>query len=207
MLQRIVIMLGFIGGLAPEAQAQGTAAALPRLLPEAEEIALARSAAPAWISDSATVYMLRRGGHAKVREGTNGFNCLVSRDNPESLYPICYNPEASKSVLPVSLREQQLREQGKSDADVRREIEADYARGAFKPPAGAAMSYMMSPQQVLYAGAAGRRVGQWHPHVMIYVPYATSAQLGVNPPRGHVFIGEEGTPTAHVVVVVPEWAK
>src|SRR6476469_2321039 len=44
----------------------------PRPLPEAEEIALATSAAPAEVSTKATVYVLRATGPARAREGTNG---------------------------------------------------------------------------------------------------------------------------------------
>ncbi|HJR63687.1 MAG TPA: hypothetical protein VJ803_08275 [Gemmatimonadaceae bacterium] len=190
------------------AQQRAAATQLPPLLAEAEEIALARSAAPAWISDSATVYVLRRGGHVKARTGSNGFSCLVARDNPESLYPICYDREASRTILPVELRQQRLREQGRTEEEIDREIGYELARGTFRPPTGAAVSYMMSRDQVLFAGPTGRRVGQWHPHVMIYVPYASAAQLGLDPGQGgHVFVGDEGKPTAHLVIIVPEWSK
>ena len=190
------------------AQANGSSERLPPLLPEAREIELAKSAAPPWVSDSATVYVLRRGGHAKVREGTNGFSCLVSRDNPESLYPICFDPEATRTVLPAELRQQQLREQGKGEEEIEREIGLEFARGTLRPPAGAAMSYMLSRDQVLFAGAAGRRVGQWYPHVMIYIPYASAKELGIDGQRGgHVFVGDDGKPTAHLVVIVPGWSR
>src|ERR1700754_2127743 len=46
---------------------------------EKVEIALARSAAPASISNAAEVMVLRRDGYASVDKGTNGFVCLVER--------------------------------------------------------------------------------------------------------------------------------
>src|SRR5579871_1496231 len=46
---------------------------------EKSEIALARSAAPASISDAAEVMVLQRGGYKIAATGTNGFLCLVER--------------------------------------------------------------------------------------------------------------------------------
>jgi hypothetical protein len=43
----------------------------------AREIALARSAAPASISDKAAVMILKPQGYAIAVNGTNGFTCLV----------------------------------------------------------------------------------------------------------------------------------
>jgi hypothetical protein len=45
---------------------------------EKAEIALARSAAPASISDAAEVMALRRDGYAAAAKGSNGFVCIVS---------------------------------------------------------------------------------------------------------------------------------
>ncbi|HKG94453.1 MAG TPA: hypothetical protein VKA84_21245 [Gemmatimonadaceae bacterium] len=179
------------------------------LMDEKREIELALSAAPPEVSRGADVYVLRRGGHVRVREGTTGVACLVARDHPESIVPICYDAEAARAVLPVELREQALRDAGRSEDEVRREIEAGYGRGEFRPPRRAAMSYMMSPEQVLYSSPTGRRVGAWHPHIMIYVPYATNADLALPGPQayGEMFVVEEGTPRAHFIVKVREWAK
>jgi len=77
--------------------------------PGAEEV-LARSAAPASISDQATVLVLTSHGYTTVAQGTNGFTCLVERSwmspfaspefwNPKMRGPVCYNPAASKSIL------------------------------------------------------------------------------------------------------------
>jgi hypothetical protein len=46
---------------------------------EKAEIALARSAAPASISDKAEVMVLRRDGYATAVKGSNGFTCIVER--------------------------------------------------------------------------------------------------------------------------------
>src|SRR5271157_3315641 len=56
---------------------------------ENAEIALARSAAPASVSDADEVMVLRRDGYATAVKGSNGFVCAVERswgkstDDPE----------------------------------------------------------------------------------------------------------------------------
>jgi len=52
----------------------------PHGLPEAEEVELAMSAAPAEISSRADIYVLRDTAFIKARRGTNGCACMVSRD-------------------------------------------------------------------------------------------------------------------------------
>src|SRR5262249_24718483 len=138
----------------------------PRPMPEAEEIALARTAAPAEISAAADVWVLRASGPAKARAGTNGCSCIVSRDLHEgSLYPICVGREASGRVLKRELMELALRARGHSEAEVQRAVDAAFASGELQTPAKPAVSYMMSSKQVLFASsnADGRRVGAWSP--------------------------------------------
>lgn len=206
--KRTIGAVALVTGLAAatSAGAQG-GPALPPLLPEPEEIELALEAALPNVSSGATVYVLRRGGHVVARKGSNGFACLVSRDHAESLYPICYNPEASRTVLPVQLARQRLREEGKGNEDVDRDIQAGFDKGTFKVPSAGAIAYMMSPHQVIYAGATGPRVGQYKPHVMLYVPYATRASIGFDASLDtQVFLQAPGTPNAHLIVPVTDWS-
>ena len=56
-------------------------------LPREEKVKLAESAAPQEVSSKATVYVLEKTGYAKVREGTNGFSCIVNRQTPDNLEP------------------------------------------------------------------------------------------------------------------------
>jgi hypothetical protein len=83
------------------------------------EIALARSAAPASISDAAEVMVLGRDGYATAVKGSNGFVCIVERswakptDDPEFWNskiraPNCFNPAASRTFLPIFLRKTEL---------------------------------------------------------------------------------------------------
>ena len=68
------------------AQAQPPASPYPAmaplaqyLMPEKDEIALARSGAPAAISDKADVMVLGKDGYVTAVKGTNGFLCIVER--------------------------------------------------------------------------------------------------------------------------------
>src|SRR6266511_4157557 len=49
------------------------------LMPRDAEVALAKSAAPANISDRATIKVLTTSGYQVVHDGDNGFVCLVMR--------------------------------------------------------------------------------------------------------------------------------
>src|SRR5882757_2673596 len=80
------------------------------MAPEAE-VALARSAAPDKISSRATVKILTASGYKEAAKGDNGFTCIVMRGwsvpfvrKPEyygkTRAPICFDPVASRTVLP-----------------------------------------------------------------------------------------------------------
>ena len=183
----------------------------PRPLPEAEEIALAMSAAPAEISAKATVYVLRATGPARAREGTNGCTCMVSRDlHKGSLYPICFDQEASRTAFPRELMELRLRFEGKNEAEVKSAVTAAYANGTLRHPARAAVVYMMSSRQVLFSSPLpeGRRVGAWHPHLMVAMPNATEEQLGFGEDgsAGDLQLDRGGEAEAQLIVPVTWWA-
>jgi hypothetical protein len=73
-------------------RAQAAKASYPAMAPldrylipdEKAEIALARSSAPASISDAAEVMVLRRDGYATAVKGSNGFVCIVERSLGEA---------------------------------------------------------------------------------------------------------------------------
>lgn len=157
--------------------AQDSPEALPSLIDEAAETALARSAAPLHVSADAAVLVLKRGGFIELEEGTNGFTCMVDRYYVEALEPTCFNPEASETILPVLLRRNELREQGRPPEEIDREIELGFERGEFRLPQGLAIGYMFSAGQRIITDA-GQEIGSYVPHLMIYVPYLTPEVLG-----------------------------
>ena len=106
------LLLVVIPGATSQARAQAQKAPYPAMAPlgqylmpdEKSEIALARSAAPASISDGAEVMVLGRTGYRTAVKGSNGFLCIVERswgattDHPEFWNPkvrgaICYCSE------------------------------------------------------------------------------------------------------------------
>src|SRR5207245_7222891 len=90
------------------------------------EIALARSAAPPSISRDAKVMVLGPHSYETAAEGKNGFVCIVERGwmnpfdspefwNPKNRSPICFNPPAARTVLPITLMRTKLVLAGKSN--------------------------------------------------------------------------------------------
>ncbi len=100
------------------------------LMPDvSSEIALARSAAPASISDGAEVMVLGAKGYTTAIKGTNGFLCIVERSwgaatdeaefwNPKVRAPICFNPQAAKTFAPIFLMKTRLVLAGKSKPEI-----------------------------------------------------------------------------------------
>jgi hypothetical protein len=182
----------------------------PVRLPVAEEIALARSAAPAAVSAEATVLVLEEGAKRWIvgAEGTNGATCYVSRSWPESLEPHCFDPEGSRTILPIHLKTAEMGHAGATEDEIEREIAAGVAAGRYRYPARPAMSYMLSSGQILVSDE-GESVGAWQPHLMIYWPGLTKADLGGSgegPLLGDsMILSDEGTDEAVLIVVYPEF--
>jgi hypothetical protein len=65
---------------------------------------------------------------------------------------------------------------------------------------------MMSSGQRLI-GDDGRPAGKWQPHLMIYSPFLTNAQVGHHGQAdlGAGLVVDSGKPTANLMVVVPKF--
>jgi hypothetical protein len=192
-----------------EAQSVGAGRAGPRvLLPRDREVALARSAAPSAVSRDATVMVLTDRGFEVGAQGTNGVTCVVNRSHPRSLEPHCFDAEASATILPIELRRTELLREGKSAEEIDREIAAGLLSGEYRLPRRPAMSYMMSREQVLYSDD-GRNVGRWHPHLMIYYPHLTSADLGLGgePSTEAATVVDEGQAVSNIMIVVKDFTS
>ena len=155
------------------------------------EVALARTAAPASISGEAEVMVLDRTGFTTAVPGKNGFVCVVERGwgagtdfkefwNPKVRSPICFNPAAARSILPIFLMKTRLVMAGKSKAEIVAATDAAFAKKELPALEPGAMCYMMSKQQHLNDGA-----GNWHPHLMFYVSGDSAKSWGA---------GLEGSP-------------
>ena len=153
---------------------------------EKAEIALARSAAPASISDAAEVRVLRRDGYATAVKGSNGFVCVVERSwgsptdapdfwNPKLRAPHCFNTAAARSFLPIYLMKTRLVLKGKSKAEIVAAINSALDKKELPALEPDAMCYMMSKQQYLNDQAKS-----WHPHMMFFVPGDAAKSWGAN---------------------------
>jgi hypothetical protein len=178
------------------------------------EMALARSAAPAAISSDATVLVLTRRGYETAMEGKNGFVCLVDRSwqapfadpefwNPKIRAPVCLNPQAARSVLPIQHKRTELALAGLSKAEIMARITSACDKKELGPPQIGAMSYMMSKQQYL-----GDRFRHWQPHMMFYVPSTIKgSDWGANLPKSPVLVGAEQLPDGGrepvIIMLVP----
>ena len=119
------------------------------LLPRGEEIALARSAAPPAVSDSATIYVLTDSAYVVAVKGTSGAACYVSRDWIASIEPHCFDPEGAATILPMQMHRvetassRRVNQEGRCRSRNRRR----HRRGPVQYSAPPAMSYMMSAEQ------------------------------------------------------------
>lgn len=173
-------------------------------LPEAREIALARSAAPPAVSDHATIWVMRDGVFQVAVRGSNGNACMVSRTHATSLEPICYDSEGARTIQPIERRLVELRIRTGDWNAAWEEVHRAIAAGELPLPGRPSMAYMLSSAQRLVADD-GREVGAWHPHFMMYVPYATSEQMGLFGQSPVVLVAHEGEPLASVITVAPEF--
>lgn len=219
MLALVALFFG-VGAAAVSAQGPKSHPLGPKYPPLSEymmtreaEVSLARSAAPDHISAHAAVEILTASGYQVAVRGDNGFVCLVMRGWTAPTYtpaplrnlvydsklraPICFDPVASRTVLPYYELRTKLGMQGKDPDAIARGVEAAYARGELPKRDGVSFAYMWSANQNLGPG-----IGAWRPHMMIFAPYYTNSMLGDNPLGSMPFVTDDaGTP--FTVCVVP----
>jgi hypothetical protein len=173
------------------------------------EIALARSAAPVAISSDAKVLVLGRHGYETAIEGKNGFVCVVERSwmspfdspefwNPKMRGPICYNPPAARSILPLTFDRTKLALEGLSNPQMLDRIKGALTRRELPTPEPGAMSYMLSKD-----GNLGDSVGHWVPHLMFHIPKTDGATWGANLPSSPVMLDERKVPEPETIFLVP----
>jgi hypothetical protein len=173
-------------------------------VPREPQIQLALSAAPAEVSSKATIYILGAKGYEKVREGTNGVSCLVERafvgTTEVAVAPACFDAEGSRTLVLVFLRREELRAQGKSEAEIKADIANGYREGRFKAP-GPGFLYMLSSENYIY-DPDSKESGFVPGHLMFYAPYMTAKDLGYESvsPTMFPYLVLPGEPDAMIVV-------
>lgn len=209
--------------VASQSQAQGPNTPYPSMAPLDQylmgdrnaEIALARSAAPESISGDAEVWVLGRHGYETAVKGKNGFVCVVERSwmspfddpqfwNPKLRGPICFNPPAARSILPLTFKRTELVLAGLSKAQIFDGIKV-FSKKELPPLEPGGMCYMMSSQAYL-----GDSAGHWVPHLMFYVPQTDGTVWGADLPGSPVMLNPQfhGAPEPVTVFMVPvlKWA-
>ena len=180
------------------------------LMPDSSaEIALARSAAPEAISNDAEVMVLDKDGYKIAVAGKNGFVCVVERAwmsgfdspqywNPKIRGPICFNPQAVRSILPMTITRTTLVLAGRSKNEIMEAMAAEVRNKQLPPLEPGAMSYMMSR-----AGFLDDSAGHWIPHLMIYTPLGVN--WGADLPDSPVMLAPQfgGKPEPIDVLLIP----
>jgi hypothetical protein len=182
----------------------------------AAEVKLARSAAPAAISDAATILVLTKTGYVEAARGTNGFTCVVLRSftsrvgdpafwNPRVRAPHCFNPPGARSVLRENLQRTSWILAGVTPDSILARTKRAYASGELPSPAPGAMAYMLSPQQYLLDSNP-----RWMPHVMFFYDVAMGpATWGAAGPTAPIIDGsssDHSSPVLTLLIPVPQWS-
>jgi hypothetical protein len=177
------------------------------------EIALARSGAPASISDAAEVMVLGPSGYTTAAKGTNGFVCVVERSwakssddsdfwSPKIRAPICFNQPAARSFLPIFLMKTKLVLAGKSKAEILKATSSALDRKELPGLEPGSMCYMMSKQQSLDGEG-----DNWHPHVMFFVAGDAAKSWGADLPGSPVMAADDPEERATIFMVwVSKWS-
>jgi hypothetical protein len=208
------VLLTLAATTAPAGAQTDPRAVLKTAFPENVERELALSAAPEHLRAGATVYVFGAKGFTKVQTGTNGFTCLVNRDNffwgGSAFKPTCWDPEGETSYVPVMLRVGELLALGKPLDEIRGDIDAGFKDGRFHRPRRTGVAYMLAGDVNLDA-STGKIVSHAFPgHYMIYAPGVTNPDLGYsreaargNPSLPFIFRSGAGGGELGYLVIVP----
>jgi hypothetical protein len=205
---------------ASQAPAQDAKAPYPNMAPLDQylmernaEIALARSAAPESVSRDAEIMVLGPHGYETAVKGKNDFVCLVWRSwtagiddpdfwNPKLRAPICLNTSAARSQVPLTLKKTEVILASRSKDQMAEAIKAGFDRKELSTPETGAMCYMMSKQ-----GYLSDSDGNWHPHLMFFLPLTDPAVWGAGPP-GSPVLGVKSTLDRLTLFLIPigQWS-
>lgn len=218
MINCCVLLIGI--GLMQPAMAQEPATKYMKMAPieqylmadQREEIALARTAAPASISRDAEIQILGRRGYVTAVKGKNGFVCIVGRGwsaaadpdywNPKVRVPMCVNAAAARTYLLRVEKITELALAGRTLDQVNRAIASALEKKALPPMEAGAMCYMTGKQ-----GYGGDVAPHWPAHLMFFFSDSDPAIWGANLPGSPVVAVVD--PLEHLtqfVITVKQWS-
>ena len=125
--------------------------------------------------------------------------------NPKVRGPVCFNPPAVRSVLPITYKRTELALAGLSRSQLIASMQDVVRKKELPELEPGAMAYMMSKQ-----GQLGDAVGHWHPHLMFYSARSDGVDWGADVPGSPVLLNPQfqsaPEPLATFIVRVPDWS-
>src|SRR5271169_3515613 len=143
------------------------------------EIAFARTAAPESISRDAEILVFGRHGYETAVKGKNGWVCIVERSwmapfddpeflNPDQRLPLCLNPPAARTHLPLTFKTTELALSGLSKTQMFDGMKAAFDKKELPRPEPGSLCSMMSKKKYF-----GRKYGNADSHLMFWFPRQT----------------------------------
>jgi hypothetical protein len=153
---------------------------------EEDQIKLARSAAPAHISEAATILVYTPDGKTReVVKGTNGFTCIPDIDEQEVADPICMDPAAFQWATDLT---------NKAPRPTNTIPGVAYmARGGWH--------WELGEKIIMDKNAPGAKRVKEPPHWMILWPFdPNTTGLPTYPGKFGSYIMYDGTPYSHLMI-------
>ena len=208
----VFVLVGTIRGTRAEdakAPYQKMAPVEQYMMERSAEIAMALSAAPPSISRDAEVMVMGRHGYEVAVKGKNGFVCMVERGwtaglddpvfwNPKIRGPICFNPPAARFNVPLTVKKTELVLAGRSKEQMAEAMKAAFDKKELPTLGPGAMCYMLSKQ-----GYLSDEAGNWHPHLMFFVPDTDPEAWGAGLAGSPVVVGAKDTLDGFTLFMVP----
>ena len=125
--------------------------------------------------------------------------------NPKVRVPMCFNPAAARSILPLTIKRTEMVLAGMSKAQMILSIKAGFNNKELPAPAPGAMFYMMSR-----AGYLNDALGHYVPHLMFYFPLTDKSSWGADLPDSPVTLNPQfqggPEPITEFVIPVGKWS-
>jgi hypothetical protein len=125
--------------------------------------------------------------------------------NPKLRGPVCFNPAAARSVLPLTYKRSELALAGLTKAQMIAGLKEALDRKQIPHLEPGAMSYMMSRQSYL-----GDAIGHGDAHLMFYAPKSDGTPWGENLTDSPVFLNPQfdasPEPLRTYIVGVSNWS-
>jgi hypothetical protein len=122
--------------------------------------------------------------------------------NPDQRLPLCLNPPAARTHLPLTFKMTDLALAGLSKTQMFDSIKGAYDKKALPLPEPGSMCYMMSKQQYF-----GRKYGNADPHLMFWFPKTGDMFWGGGLHGSPVYVHQYSPePITEFIISVSKWS-